>query len=337
MQTVNSTTKKLTKQLIDINDSSSLDGISIIDCQVSGPSGERTIPKELVNINGIQAKSKSLKGTKISWFPQDKLTFVNTISRGARSVLNKYGVTYGSYKLIPASREDDVLKELADLEAQYESEVNNVIANFDEFIEEHKNEDENAEIASLIDDYKLTLDDFQARFKFKRFAPMMFQPKVEADSEEVVKDVSQSLYEEIAKAADTIFQKSIVGRDKLSCRIVSSLSNIYNKMASLAWLDEGIVNILSEYRELILKLPHNGGIEGDLKNQVSYMVVLMSDAEKLKQFGQGKLPGYVAEEEPEDDEDDVASTLMIQRAQQQAPIKTEVIDDDTSFDLADAW
>lgn len=336
MQATTTTSKKLTKTLIDANENSDLNGISIMDCIVSGSSGERTIPKELVKVKGVQIKSKALSGTKISWFPKDKLSFVNTISRGTKQVFNKYGVRYGSYTLIPTSLEDKVEKELKELEAQYEAEVKYVVNNFDNLIAEHIAE--NDDIADLINDFKLSVDDFEARFKFKSFAPMAFQPRDSEDVDQVVTDVSQSLYEEIAKQADKIFQKSIVGRDKLSIRIVSSLSNIYNKMASLAWLDEGIVKILSEFRDLILKLPSNGGIDGQLKAEVSYMVVLMSDANKLKALGEGTLPSYEPIDDAEDEDDeDIVSPLMIQRANVDVQIPTEVITEDISSDLADAW
>lgn len=341
MSTTN--TKKYTKNLTDLNLNSNLmDGVAIMDCIVSGSSGERTIPKELVEVRGIQGK---LKGTKVSWFPQEYLKFVNAAASSTRATLAKFGVKYGQMTLVPIDRVEECQLELDDAKAKFEEKLAFTMDQFDIAIADHKTS--NPEVADLIEEFRLSKDIFEGKFKFKALKPIAMTPMFAEDEEEMQQDVAETLYDEIAAIANKVYVKSIYDvdkralRDKVSGKVKSSLRMIYNKMASLAFVDSGIVKVLEDFKEMLDGLPPVGYIEGNNKAVLNSFMLLLSDSEKLKLHGRGESQLLELNEEDEEDEivDSVLPTFSNQPVQQttqsnEAPVIQPA---NSSFDFADAW
>lgn len=285
------TSKKFTKDLADINNSTNLiDGVCLTACIVSGSCGESTIPKELVSLQGV-GSSKVLKGTKIEWFPKDALKFVNATSTGTKAILSKYGVRFGDMTLIPIDKLDDCMQELKEAELKFNSNLQSALDEYDELIQRHKSD--NPGIDNLIDDFKLPKDQFESRFKFKVLTPLAMTPLFEDDQDALASDIAETLYDEIAAMATKIYYKSIFDKksnglkDRISGKVKSSLKAVYNKMASLAFLDHNIIKLLEDFRNMLKDLPKSGYIEGSDRNQLAMFTLLLGDAEKLQVHGTG--------------------------------------------------
>lgn len=333
-------TKKFTKELIDINTNANLiDGVCLLACNVSGSCGESTIPKEMVTVRGNSA-SNALKGTKIEWFPKEALKFVNAASTSTKAILNRYGVRYGDMTLVPIDGLDDCLAELNDAGESFKDKLNIAVSNFDSHIANHKLA--NPDISDLIDDFKMSADTFESRFKFRTLTPLAMKPLFEDDEEALAADIADTLYDEIAAMANKVYYKSIYDKDKnavkskVSCKVRSSMMGIYNKLASLAFVDKGIIKLLEDFKAMLKKLPKEGGIEGADLMALNMFTLLLGDANKIKLHGQGHnqlIDAFVEEEDVDELEEQQTACLFDFDA---SDVVVSVLADQSTNQVADA-
>jgi len=278
------TAKQLTKQ-----NSQLLEGCCLIGSNIRSCSGERTLPNATVEIDGKKISSSCVKGSKIQWFPRNKLSITTKYTAKISRLLMSVGVRYGDMTVVPKSKLGDLQPELEEIYKNWTSDVNNLVVSFDDIMTEHV--ENNPAIAELIRKYALDKHSFQQCFRLTYLKPLAIQPLCEDDIGEIESAVAMSMWEEVAKEALNLYKaswfKEKMPVTRVSQAIRNPLKRIKDKLLSLSFLDEGVINVTRSFDDLFNKLPAAGYIENHDFYQLTNFIHVLSDESKLRMHAEG--------------------------------------------------
>ena len=192
-------------------------GACLISVEVQGACGESIISDSKSLIDGQVLDSELLSGTKLRWFPKEKLRFVSKCSAQARRALNQRGISFAKgATLVPISQLDDLITELNEIDTEFKAEVHNLRSEYENTIEDHilNNKPVEAYIRKCSDE----ASKFAGRFTFKVHPPMAIQPLFDGDEDVMAVEASQTLFDEISNEAAEIYQKSFLMAEKATSK-----------------------------------------------------------------------------------------------------------------------
>lgn len=276
-------------QLITQQNSALLEGCCLMGSNIRSCSGERTLPNATIEIDGEKISSSCVKGSKIQWFPRKKLSITTKYTARISRLMMSVGVKFGDMTVVPKSKLADLQPQLEEIYKEWTTDVNDLVVNFDDIMEEHVKE--NASIAGLIRKFALDKHVFQQSFKLTYLPPLAIQPLCEDDIGEIEAAVAMTMWEEIAKEALNLYKASWF-KDKAPVHRVSQairnpLKRLKEKLLSLSFLDEGVINVTRSFDDLFNNLPRSGYIEGHEFLQLTNFVHVLSDQVKLKMHAEG--------------------------------------------------
>lgn len=275
------------------------DGACLMAVQVTGSCGEATLSKAAMLLDGQTVNSELVKGTTLQWFPKDKLRFVNAAAQKVNRLFSSSGVAFGKgLTMVPLTLADEVQTELDLIKSEFNSNVQELVSNFDQSIEEHKLA--NPDTADLIERYKLEASQFEGRFIFKPVPPMAVQPLYEDQEEELRENMTQTLWTEVAESADKLAKGSFIAKEKCSQRAVSAFRKIKNKLINLAFLDDGVLAVVASFDAALADLPKAGPVEDGQFHRLSNYIQTVSNEENLRAIASGELNANEDVEEEED-------------------------------------
>jgi hypothetical protein len=126
---------------------------------------------------------------------------------------------------------------------------------------------------------------------------------------EQVQGLGDNLFGEVARIERELDQ-SVVGKDALSQRALSTFRRIREKLGCLAFVDYRVQPVLESVTDWLSRGPAKGPVTGALFNEGFELMLLVSDPRKMSDHGAGILALQdlipVQEEAPEDEaqEDD---------------------------------
>lgn len=118
------------------------------------------------------------------------------------------------------------------------------------------------------------------------------------------------LFGEVAEMASETYEDSFKGRDKVSQRSLKPIRAMLEKLDSLSFIDERMGPIVRRIRKSLDELPKTGVLQGNDLNAVQWLLALMSDADKMQEYGEAVLSGVQA---------DVADAMLPQPVDIAAP------------------
>ncbi|MBW8191277.1 DUF3150 domain-containing protein [Neiella marina] len=303
------TADKNIKAILDKNDCLKSKCVVIGAFKIEGPCGKTTLPESQVKVAGEDITNDNVTGGELTWFPSK---FEDTNSLGVRKnkgtrissrynttvsrAIKKYGVDLGGYSIVATELLPMLTKDLEKAEQSFWADVDELDANYDQIIESHKAA--NPDISELIEQHKLTRDQYRGRFVFRRPKPLSMTPFFEEDAIELQQDATQALYDEIAADASDTYRRSFATYSRKDQSVRAHFRRMMNKLVSLAFLDEGVMRVVQTIESVIDSLPTSGWIEGGDFNNLARWTLVMADAEKLKLHANGDEQFNL----PEDDE-----------------------------------
>jgi hypothetical protein len=270
----------------------------IVSFIVSGACGEKSLPKAKVEVEGELQDSKAIKGSRIQWFPQGPLNFVSKHTQRISRLLNSFGVRWGDMTIVPLSRLPDLQVQMSAIETEWQRDLEELIDTFDEKVAQHQAE--NPDIAHIMRKYSMDKDEFKGRFHLKLLPPVAFKPLGldEGSGEGVADDILDSLYQEVAKQAAEIYDRSFFQRDEFgrktlrqraNQRIRSQYGVLLEKLKSLAFLAPNIEKIIETTNTVFDSLPKTGWIEGSELAALARWTLVLSNEEQLKNHSNDEL------------------------------------------------
>lgn len=278
------------------------EGCAMVTWRVGGCCGEATIPKARIALDGRDLDSELISGSKIRWFPREEIKFVNTIgTRLQRKILSYGTMLNGGVALVPICKLKECYEEVEAIKADFNAKLDESCSDYHSKIERLKLD--NANVADLIDRFKLDVDQFRGRFTISVMPPIAFKPLFEGDNDELVESAANNLYQEICKEANFIWSEKLEGNDRVGQAPINSyVKRLFQKMINFSFLDEQLNNVTAVFEELLDNLPKSGWITGAPYEQLCKWILICGDEQKLRNVSK---TGY--------------STLLAPLAQQQAP------------------
>ena len=316
------------------------DGACLMAVQVTGSCGEATLSRAAMLLEGQTIESELVKGTTLQWFPKEHLRFVNKTLQRINRMFSTKGVAFGKgLTMVPLSIADDIQAEIDAAKATFEEDVNELVNVFDEAVEKHK--DNNPDTATLIERYKMDVEQFKGRFIFKSIPPMAVQPLFEDDEDELRGTITQTLFEEVSSEAGKLAKGSFIGKEQCSQKAVSAIRKIKQKLVNLAFLDDGIFKIVMSFDEALDALPKTGPVEGGLFHRLANYLQSISNEETIRGIASGEITETEAlEDEVEedlsqsltDDEFESAADELLQQVIENDPniVQVSVTEEETS-------
>lgn len=261
-------------------------GACLISVEVQGACGESIISDSKSLIDGQVLDSELLSGTKLRWFPKEKLRFVSKCSAQARRALNQRGISFAKgATLVPISQLDDLITELNEIDTEFKAEVHNLRSEYENTIEDHilNNKPVEAYIRKCSDE----ASKFAGRFTFKVHPPMAIQPLFDGDEDVMAVEASQTLFDEISNEAAEIYQKSFLMAEKATSKKLKPVFALRDKLVNLSFLDSTVARVAERFSEVLNELPLTYPLMGGDYHKVCHFLTLVSDRAKVIAYGKG--------------------------------------------------
>jgi hypothetical protein len=287
-------------------------GVCVVNVITMAACGEKSLPKVKVELDGKLQDSDSIKGSKIRWFPKEPLNFTSKTKQSISKVLNSYGVRWGDMTIVPLARLEELQNEIASIEVDWAIALKDMLDNYDTLVSDWQMS--NLDVADIMRRYTMDKLEFGGRFKMKMLPPVAFSPLFQEgdneSAEELADDILSNLYDEVAKMASDIYDKSFfvadangrkVARTKANRRIKDSFKRLIQKLEGLSFLDSNIEKVVSQTNVVLDSMPLTGWIEGANLSNLARWTLVMSNPDMLRNHASDS---FTLEVEPEVIEDD---------------------------------
>lgn len=221
---------------------------------------------------------------------REHLVVFSSLKTKAVRLLQSCGVPFLGGYAIAMEKAKDILGQLDQIKAQYEAEKASLISNYNRLVDEWIAA--NPEFAQNIRTAALSAMDVQSRI-YARYSVVKVAP-ISDDCQEAfaeqVNGLSDRLFEEVAKDARKMSIAAMTpnaAEPKVRPRV--ALRRIRDRLGSLTFLDSGIEQIVRLVDGLLAKLRDGVKIEGSLFFEVSAIVQVLSDEEKMRAIASGAL------------------------------------------------
>ena len=252
---------------------------------------EHLPPQELANL-----------GSKKLVDPRHLRDF-SALKRRAERILSRTGTRFLSGWIIAPEKLDEVSSELNNLRAQFEQKKVELLAHYNEIIEEWcaLYPDWAASIRKAAHDESYVRRQLQFRWHAFRVQP----PAEEADDQlaEEVGGLADELWRGIAREAEESLETSFLGREKVTRKALRPLKRIQDKLNSLSFLDDRIQPVAEDIDQILDELPKTGPIEGDELFRIIAILSVLASPERAKRHGQDLRDGVHSSEMPDTPEE----------------------------------
>lgn len=233
-------------------------------------------PKELASLSSIRI------------IDPEKLDIFETLKRRATRLCEKFGVRFLGGYAIPKDRIAELLPELQKICSEGEEEraklVDTYTRSIDEFCEKWPN------YSHLIREKAPTPGAVEKKIQFDYQIFAVGKPD-SADAakslNKVVHGLADQLADEIAKVSNDIFETSFKGKVEVKQTAINSLQPVLKKMQSLSFLNPAVASVALKLETVLGSLPKTGKIEGAHYDSVLSVLLLMSDANRMREHADG--------------------------------------------------
>lgn len=241
-------------------------------------------------------------GSKKICDPED-LSVFEKIKRRAHRSCEKIGVRFLGGYAVPEDKADELAKELDLCSADFYKEKHDFITAYDQRIQDwvsvHPGWE--ASIQSAI----TPVGGVDRQIAFAWHAFRVTEAVQDADDTQsalnsglgkTIGGLSSQLFSEIAKMADEVMDKTLMGRESVTQRALSPIRTIRGKLAGLAFLDRRVRPVIDIIDHVMQDLPAAGKIDGMALSALYGLVSLLSSEERMQRHGDMILNGTPIED-----------------------------------------
>lgn len=292
-----------------------LDQIDVVKLDITLWTSSKKLRKEdLVLAIGSKLPPEDLAhlGTKKTIDPENLKEF-NRLKKEAERICLEKGTRFLGGFANPKSEIPRIKEELDSLAKAFYAERDNFMSNYETetkaWIQRH--EDFGDAIRRAIEPAASVAA--KLRFDYVVFHVSSPQP-VDGDLEPVddslnrrASSLSDQLFREIAQDANDIVERSFVGKDTVTARVLNAFRRMRNKLNSLGFLDHRCMPVVDQIDTVLTTLPKAGPYNGSAFHDLFRLGLLLSDPTKVKHHGGGLLqieqnsPVEDGDDEPEDE------------------------------------
>lgn len=253
----------------------------------------------------------------------DEIADFEAMKKEAHRECAKIGIRFLSGYAVPEDSADALASTLEDIGKRFSDQKTSFLADYErtiaDWIAQHP------EWSSMLNEAALTRTDVEAKLNFGWRAFRVVAADDNTDSAALNKGLSSELtglagqlYREVAQAAGQVQEKSLMGRDRVSQKILSPIRTIRGKLHGLSFLDNRVGPLIDTIDHVMSQLPKAGWIDGLGLSALHGLVFILSDEARMTSHGQAIIDGKNVAEAFDDstpggdesDKDDALADLL---------------------------
>lgn len=241
-------------------------------------------PKDLASLG-----SKKIFNPKI-------LNAFGTLKKQAHSACAKVGIRFMGGYAVPASKADALAATLDGIGTKFDKAKSEFVANYEAelalWVQKHPGWE------SWIRSATIPIAEVKDKFRYGWTPAKISTPNADDPDNRLNQKMSKEagglagrLFVEIAEMADKVRENSLLGKDRVNRRVLSSVKSIRTKLSGLAFLDKRVKPLIKAIDDVIAQMPGDAPIEGVQLSALYGLMLTMSDPDKLREFGQAMIDG----------------------------------------------
>lgn len=217
----------------------------------------------------------------------EKLRPFGKLKARAEELLDNRGVRFLKGWAVPESIAEDTAEQLDAIMEEFDVEKEVFLTNYNGIIRDWINQ--HPAWSTVIANSSVSESHVRARLGFKWQAFEVAMPQRENDSSSVlnrglheeVTGLGNTLYAEIARAADEAWKRCYQGKSKISHKALSPLRTIHNKLVALSFVEPHIAPVADLIKTAMDNVPKKGWISGAPLIALQGMVSMLRDPDAL--------------------------------------------------------
>ena len=264
-----------------------LDQMSVIALDCSIWSGARRLkPEDLVLGKGGQLPSDdvvSLGSKKLC--RREVLKPFHRLRDQACRLCAKEGVRFLGGYAVPDPSVSDLGQTLDQVAQNFNLEKQAFLTDYDRHIQEWVNA--HPEFADAIRSAVPEAQDVSQRFHFGYTTYKVVTSAQPDNLNQQVNQLGGTLREEISRDAQTLFEQTFRGKEKVTRKALSPILRLRDKLHGLSFVDPGIAPVVQRLDAGLAQLPNRGALEGEVLTQLMERVLLLCSVEQMERCAEG--------------------------------------------------
>ena len=258
-----------------------------IDCSIwSGRKKLRPEDFRLGDGSQLPPKDVASLGSKKICDPE-ALSHFDRLKKEAYRHCDQVGIRFLGGFAIPEDKIDQVTPELERIGQAFSQCRQEFLKNYDQVTQDWVCK--HPGFAESIRRAIAPVDDVAQKLSFD-YAVYRMKPAAESgDLTDKVNGMGHTLFKEIARDANELFERSIAGKDQISQRSLNPIRKIRDKLDGLAFLDHRVQPVVTTMDGILQRLPKTGAIVGALYHELLATILILSDPDKIQRHGEGQL------------------------------------------------
>ncbi|HIE1497284.1 TPA: DUF3150 domain-containing protein [Enterobacter kobei] len=262
-----------------------LEGAVITKIEISGCQGSRRTDKIDLSYDGDDiTDQKSVSKSEVRWIDIKALSFKSTITSRISTLCSRLCIRYSNMWILPVSSMEEFLEGAQEIEREFQAGIQNVVDNYEMHIEAEKNR--SPRMSSLIDQLKLTKDDFIKSFRFNIAHFIPFTP-ISVEGDETQDYYQEQLITDLAEEAMRVYEK-ISKNNNLRSSTIDRLKQMQNKIISFMFIHKEAAVLAEAIKHIMNNLPKGAISEPRDVAVLQQWFYFMSDASMLKRIISGE-------------------------------------------------
>lgn len=268
-------------------------------------------PKDLASLG-----SKKIFNPKI-------LAKFGTLKKQAHSACGKHGIKFMGGYAVPESKADALAVALDAIGVKFDQAKADFVANYEAelavWVQRHPGWE------GWINRATIPVAEVENKFKYGWTPAKISTPNADDPTNRLNQKMSKEagglagrLFAEVAEMAEKVRANSLLGKTKVNRRVLSPVRSIRSKLGGLAFLDKRVKPLIQAIDETLAQMPGDAPIEGLALSALHGLMLMMSNPEQIKQFGQAVIDG-----------NPIGASLGLAKPKQQTPV---VVQDDSGDD-----
>lgn len=268
-----------------------LEHMMVLNLDVNIWSASKKLSPE--DFGGVKLPPEELAslGSKKICNPKDMRIF-NTLKSRAVCMLNRIGVRFLNGWAVPLDKVKQVADELEVIHDEFLEAKRIFLSGYDQRVNAWLNQ--HTEWKEIIANSVVSAEYVSSRLGFKYQLFQLVAPggtDVGGGLKEEVNNLGNTLYAEIATAAEDTWKKSYLGKDQVSQKALSPVRSIYEKINGLSFVEPSAAPIANLLRVALTEMPPKGYITGVDLVVLQGVLALLRDPEALLEHGRSMIDG----------------------------------------------
>ena len=241
-------------------------------------------PKDLASLG-----SKKIFNPKI-------LAKFGTLKKQAHTACTKVGIKFMGGYAVPESKADALAVRLDAIGVEFDKAKADFVANYEAelalWVQHHPGWE------GWINRATIPVAEVENKFKYGWTPAKISTPNADDPTNRLNQKMSKEagglagrLFGEVADMADKVREQSLLGKAKVNRRVLSPVRSIRSNLGGLAFLDKRVKPLIQAIDDTLDQMPGDAPIEGLALQALHGLMLMMSDPERIKQFGQAVLDG----------------------------------------------